>query len=239
MANSYFSFKQFTVNQDKCAMKVCTDACLFGAWSARLISKYRPETKNILDIGTGTGLLSLMLAQKIDASIDAVEIDHAAAAQAVENILASPWKDVKVLNIPIADFQSDTRYDLIISNPPFYKGSLLSPIEDRNAAMHDRYLTLDTLLNSIMEFISDQGYAAVLLPFSRETDFLQLLSKHNLKFIELTRVRQSVNHGFFRSMFFISLKDGEKFASELSIHDEERQYTNEFKRLLQDYYLNL
>lgn len=219
-------------------MKVCTDACLFGAWTASLLLKYKPDARHILDIGTGTGLLSLMLAQKTNGAIDAVEINTEAAKQATENIHASPWDTIKVYPMSISNYKTDIKYDLIITNPPFYEGSLLSPAEDRNAAMHDRYLTLEALLDSIKRLISPTGYAAVLLPFSRESDFLELLTKYNLTVVQLTRVKQSTHHGYFRSMFFISLKDhGRSIMSELSIHDGERQYTNEFKGILKDYYL--
>lgn len=221
-------------------MKVCTDACLFGAWTAQLILKFNPDVKNILDIGTGTGLLSLMLAQKTKAKIDAVEINKIAAEQANENFNASAWKNIGLHNLPIAEFTPERQYDLIITNPPFYEGNLLSPVAARNAAMHDSYLTLESLLSSIIKFISPTGYAAVLLPVLREPDFLNLLKKHNLNVVELTRVRQSVNHGYFRSMFFIYGKYSKaQFTSEISIHSAEREYTAEFQDLLKDYYLNL
>src|SRR4051812_28508477 len=114
MSNNYFNFKQFTVYQEKCAMKVCTDACVFGAWVANKI-KQSHHVKNIFDIGTGTGLLSLMVAQKTNACIDAIEIDRAAADQAIENILRSPWKEkVHVINVSLQQYITDKKYDLII-----------------------------------------------------------------------------------------------------------------------------
>ena len=119
MSNNYFQFKQFTIHQDKCAMKVCTDACLFGAFVANEIQD--KTINHILDIGAGTGLLSLMLAQKSNAAIDAVEIDKSTYEQAEENISQSSWKEkITVYNSGIADFYSNYKYDLIISNPPFF-----------------------------------------------------------------------------------------------------------------------
>lgn len=219
-------------------MKVCTDACLFGAWSVRQILNNKPEIKNVLDIGTGTGLLSLMLAQHFHVPIDAVEINPEAASQAEENFHACGWKNLKVHHTSIADFPSKKKYDFIIANPPFYDGDLLSPDENRNAAMHNSYLTLVNLLRSIKRLLADEGYAAVLLPASREVYFKTILASNAFQVKEMSFVRQTVNHDVFRVMFLISLNNQkESMRSELSIHDGSRQYTPDFKRLLKDYYL--
>src|SRR5882724_12429409 len=122
MSNHFFQFKQFTIHQDHCAMKVTTDASLFGAWAEESVRSREPGVRNILDIGTGTGLLSLMLAQRINADIDAIEIDEAAAEQAIENTEASAWKErITVINADAKNYSFPKKYDCIISNPPFYE----------------------------------------------------------------------------------------------------------------------
>src|SRR6185369_1848613 len=121
MSNSYFQFKQFTIHQDRCAMKVTTDACLFGAWVAEKVKSQKSKIKNLLDIGTGTGLLSLMYSQKnSNCTIDAIEINEEAYEQAKENVAASPFAEqVHVMKGDVRTFLLDKKYDLIISNPPF------------------------------------------------------------------------------------------------------------------------
>ena len=221
-------------------MKVCTDACLFGAWATKQIAKYKADVKTILDIGTGTGLLSLMLGQKFVAEIDAVEIDADAAVQAADNIAASPWKKIQVHNVAIDEFKIEKKYDIIISNPPFFENDLLSPNSQRNTAMHNRYFSFDMLLQSINKHMAPDGFAAVLLPYSRLSYFKELLLKKGLSLVEVANVRQSVDHGCFRSMAIISQKlCRDAVVSELSIHNGQRAYTTEFKELLADYYLNL
>ena len=124
MANPYFSFKQFTVRHDRCAMKVTTDSCLFGAWMARELQQLS-GIQDIWDIGTGSGLLSLMVAQKNNVVIDAIEIDPAAAAQASENSSASPWSEnIRIIHEDVRTADPGKKYDVIISNPPFYEREL-------------------------------------------------------------------------------------------------------------------
>lgn len=222
-------------------MKVCTDACLFGAWCTRKMNEWVPDGKNILDIGTGTGLLSLMAAQKTNAMIDAVDLDAAAVNQAAGNFSTSPWKDrLNAVHASINDFEKTKEYDFIISNPPFYEDDLRSPDEGRTAAMHDSKLTLEQLVNAIGQHLSNDGYAAVLLPFPRTNYFETTAIRKGLHVVERAFVRQTSTHHFFRSMLLLSrYKPFEEVEEEITIHDDNRQYTPEFFELLKDYYLKL
>ncbi|MBA4166660.1 MAG: methyltransferase, partial [Chitinophagaceae bacterium] len=147
MPNSYFRFRRFTVWQDRCAMKVCTDACLFGAWLANEVH----DAVHVLDIGTGTGLLSLMFAQNSSASVNALEIDKDASVQAAENFNSSPWAyRLKVIDKSVQDytaaFPGTSLYDLVFSNPPFYSNDLKSSDSRRNLAQHSEALSLEELV---------------------------------------------------------------------------------------------
>src|SRR5437763_249939 len=137
MPNDFFRFKQFTIQQQYCAMKVCTDACLFGAWTVSTITNEKLPAGYVLDIGAGTGLLSLMLVQQLKNSIiHAIEIDGAAAKQAGENFVASPWgEQLNIFNTAIQSFSPTQRYDFITTNPPFFQDDLASPNAQRNIAL--------------------------------------------------------------------------------------------------------
>ena len=250
MANSYFQFRQFTIHQDKCAMKVTTDACLFGAWVAEEVRSQKSEVGSqhtcpgVLDIGTGTGLLSLMIAQKNqDALILGVEVDKDAEKQANENVNDSPWKDrIEVLEGDVKHYNFPEKFDLIISNPPFYEKEIRSSSNRKNIAHHSENLTLNELLNIIRNYLTPNGSFFLLLPFKRNEEIKRLFRDHQLHIVEMTFVRQSVNHDFFRIMVKgkNSVKGNEETAfNEMSIWDEKQQYTAEFIRLLKDYYLHL
>ena len=148
MANSYFQFKKFIIHQDRCAMKVTTDGCLFGAWIATNAGSKKHGINTVLDIGTGTGLLSLIYAQKNpDVIIDAMEMDEEAAEQARENVESFPIKNhVQVHCADARNFMFPHKYDLIISNPPFYEKSLVSPISRKNIAHHHEGLLISELI---------------------------------------------------------------------------------------------
>ncbi|MGG9971796.1 tRNA1(Val) (adenine(37)-N6)-methyltransferase [Ferruginibacter sp. SUN002] len=235
--NSFFQFKQFTIHQDRCAMKVCTDSCLFGAYVA---SNFQQSTSNILDIGTGTGLLTLMLAQKTDAAIDAVEIDTNAYQQAGENFATTPWKEsLQIFNDDITMFVADKKYDLIISNPPFFEDDLRSANAEKNAAKHDTGLTLNKLIETIDRNLSPDGKSAVILPFSRSEDFNQLLQANNFFIEEKVLVRQTPKHDYFRTFFVFGRNKISMIEKTIIIKDGNNNYTNEFKELLKDYYLYL
>jgi tRNA1Val (adenine37-N6)-methyltransferase len=253
MPNNYFQFKQFTIQQEKAALKVSTDSCLFGAWTAEEVRGKRYEVRNaegslathyspltILDIGTGTGLLMLMLAQKSDALIDGIEIDEPSYQQAEENIEASSWKSrMQVFHADVKQFSFSKKYDLILSNPPFYEGDLKSGAANRNVAMHDAGLKLDELITVVDANLSENGSFAVLLPYVRAERMIELANASDLHLHTHVQVKQSVTHGYFRSLLLFSRTKTEPTVEELAIKDKDNQYTNEFTGLLKDYYLYL
>jgi tRNA1Val (adenine37-N6)-methyltransferase len=241
MSNNYFQFKQFTIQQEHCAMKVCTDACLFGAWVADKIKNKNSKVKSILDIGTGTGLLSLMLAQQTNAMIDAVEIDEAAAIQTSQNFETSPWKErLHVYHSSIQEFDQITNqhYDLIISNPPFFENDLKGDNVKRNIALHSSELSLDELLNAIDTYLNNDALFAVLLPYHR-SGYFEKLARLRFFLHEKVLIKQTSNHNYFRSMLLFGTKKVETRESELIIREEDQQYSKNFTALLQDYYLYL
>ena len=244
MSNSHFQFKQVTIQQDRCAMKVTTDGCLFGAWIAEKVGNRESEVRNCLDIGTGTGLLSLMLMQKNPScQIDAIEIDANAAAQATDNLKASPWADkINIHQVDVKEYQSKENYDLIISNPPFYENELKSGNTSKNIAHHSSGLLLKDLLTIIKNKLSPDGAFCLLLPYKRNEEMRSLLADQGLAITQITFVRQSTNHDFFRIMLMGKIEDesiSETVIEEIAIKDEQQQYTPAFVALLKDYYLYL
>lgn len=185
MGNEYFKFKKFTINQDKCAMKVGTDGVLLGAWTNT------EEASKIADIGTGTGLIAIMLAQKCNATITGIEIDEEAAAQAEENMNNTLWKDR--LNVVKADineyFQNhNAEYDLIVSNPPFFNEKTKGFSEKRNIARHTDGLCFSHLARTASFMLKDKGRFCVILPATSAMDFISEAIKNNLSLTKKTEV---------------------------------------------------
>lgn len=250
MPNPFFQFKQFTVYHDRSAMKVTTDACLFGAWVAEIIGNGRMaisneqppiHSKNLLDIGTGTGLLSMMVAQKGKVQIDAMEIDAAAAGQAKENILASPWGDkITVIQQDVLQWQASTQYDYIISNPPFYENELKSANDAKNIAHHDEGLQLSELFHFIKNHLKENGCFFLLLPAKREKEIEKYLQRTDLFLEQKVLVQQTLKHQPFRLMIQgrCNKIDGATEAV-ISIKNEAEEYTPAFISLLKDYYMYL
>jgi tRNA1Val (adenine37-N6)-methyltransferase len=238
VANSFFQFKQFTIHQDKCAMKVCTDACLFGALVADELQHH--TIFDILDIGTGTGLLSLMIAQKNNAVIDAVEIDKQAYEQAEENIQQSNYKEsITAFHCSINNFFPDHQYDFIISNPPFFEDDLLSDNKKKNAAKHNTTLTLKEVLNNIERLLNADGLFAILLPYHRSIYFEEESLKLNFHLTKKVLVKQTPKHDYFRIILIFSRLKSAAVTNEITIKNEAGNYSGEFIELLQDYYLYL
>ena len=229
-------------------MKVTTDACLFGAWAADEVKSQIPiaigiEGKRILDIGTGTGLLSLILAQKkSEINILAIEIDNDAATQAKENFRSSPWKErIDVIEGDVKHYPFPEKFDIIISNPPFYEREIRSEADSKNVAHHSENLTLEQLLNVIKSNLNEDGLFFLLLPYKRNEEIKKLFKDNQLSISKILFIRQSVKHDYFRIFLkgHLRIKEKETEFDEMSIWDEHQQYTEEFVRLLTDYYLHL
>lgn len=246
--NQYFQFKKFTINQDKCAMKVCTDACILGAYVNV------EDTERILDIGTGTGLLSLMVAQRTDTQIDAIEIDEDAYNQAIENVKNSPFSNqVSVYHSSIQEFTitssqnfstkdkhwDGVKYPLIISNPPFYQNSLQSPDNQTNKALHNIELSFDELANCVVKLLSKNGKFVVLLPYFETFEFVKIAQNKGLYLQHQLNIRHDENKPFFRTISTFRFEKQDVLAiAELKIWEENgKVYDQKFRELLKDYYL--
>ncbi|RTL60364.1 MAG: methyltransferase domain-containing protein [Sphingobacteriales bacterium] len=240
MANNYFKFKEFTIQQEKAALKTTTDSCLFGAWVAHQLQTTIKKPSTILDIGTGTGLLMLMLAQKLNVLIDGIEIDQSSYEQTKENIEASPWKER--LNLFCGDvktFSFEKQYDFIIANPPFYEGDLKSVHLHKNIAKHDAELTLEALAEATAKNLSAEGCFALLLPYHRAEAFMAVAEKKDLYLSQLVRVKQTFKHRYFRAMLLFSRTPKTLTEDEIIIRNADDKYSTKFTDLLKDYYLYL
>lgn len=237
MPNSYFRFKQFVVEQDRSAMKVCTDSCILGAWTV-----LQPEcAKTILDIGTGTGLLALMLAQKSEGLIDAIESDPESAGQAKENIRQSPVAGrIRVLEGDVRDYSAETRYDFIITNPPFFESDLPSPEHKKNKAKHTANLRLEELVSAIGKNLKPDGAFSILLPAHRTNYFEGLVTANGFFLRKKLTIRQTPSHAPFRSIcLFGYQKPSETLSEEMNIKEKDGKYSLGFTEIMTDYYLNL
>ena len=234
-----FRFKHFTIHQDRCAMKVCSDACVLGAWSGLESAQY------ILDIGTGTGLLALMAAQRNvceNRQIDAIEIEQAAAEQAAENIANSPFKSaIHVYNLAVQNYNPSLGgYDYVICNPPFYENQLLSPQFKTNQAHHSVSLKHDELLAAVARLLNPIGILGVLLPPTQSRAFDLQAAKVGLHPKRSLLLKHNAQKPIFRVLteycFTVKL---EKTTETLDIYETEHpHYTFAYRSLLKDFYLN-
>lgn len=240
MPNPYFQFKQFKVEQAQCAMKVTTDASVFGAWVAEQLRKQGDRPVNILDIGTGTGLLSLMLAQALPkARIIGVEIDPEAAAEATRNVQNSPWHDrIEIRRADILDDSLPHTFDHIVSNPPFYEQDLTGPDNRKNQAFHQSSLSFESWIRCLDRDLSEEGNFFVLLPDKRTEERMTLLEKKG--YCVQKQVDLFHESGRPRLRVFLSGNQGPQkplSAEPIYIQQQEGQYSGRIRELLRDYYL--
>lgn len=233
-----FRFKQFSIAQDRCAMKVGTDGVLLGAWTPLINNPY-----NILDIGTGTGVIALMLAQRSHAEqIDAIEIDDETYEQATENFENSPWNDrLYCYHAGLDEFvdEVEEEFDLIVSNPPFYTENYKSENEQRDAARFEDSLPFDELVEAADFFLSDHGIFSVIVPFKEEEKIISLCKERDLFPLKITRVKGTPTTEIKRSLLAFSRIEQTQLIDELVIETARHQYTPEYIALTKDFYLKM
>jgi len=237
MPNDFFEFKKFKIKQDKCAMKVGTDAVLLGSWVIP-----NGSTK-ILDIGTGTGVIALMLAQKSNAIITAIDIDKDSTEQAKINVLESNYKNsVKVVHISFQDLfnSTDDKFNLIVTNPPYFVDSHKSSVENRSMARHTDALSFEDLLCGVKKLLEPKGKFCLILPKNEATIFREMAMSKGLYLSKLLRVRtRKEKDSEKRHLMQFEFKESEFSETTLVIEeDSHRNYTKEYKEFTKEYYLN-
>lgn len=236
---SKFQFKKFAVNQDRCAMKIGTDGVLLGAWTPIENNPF-----SILDIGTGTGIIALMLAQRSPAEqIDALEIDEEAYEQSVENFENSPWSDrLFCFHAGLDEFieEPEDEYDLIVSNPPFYNEDYKTESKQRDMARFQDAMPFENLIEAAALLLSENGVFSVIVPFKEEDTFLALAKEYELYPIKITRVKGTPTTEIKRSLLAFGRTENIDIPiDELIIETARHIYTKEYIALTNEFYLKM
>ncbi len=236
---SKFQFKQFTIAQDRCAMKIGTDGVLLGAWAPIENNPF-----SILDIGAGTGVVALMLAQRSNAQqIDALEIDEEAYEQSVDNFENSPWSDrLFCFHAGLDEFveEPEDEYDLIVSNPPFYSEDYKSENEQRDLARFTDAMPFEDLIEAAALLLSENGIFCVIIPYKEEIHFIGLAREYELYPLKITRVKGTPTTEIKRSLLAFGRNENNIVATdELIIETARHNYTAEYIALTKDFYLKM
>lgn len=235
MPNPFFSFKQFTIRHDRCAMKVGTDGVLLGAWTDIR------HSRRILDIGTGTGLISLMLAQRqANATITAIDIDAEAVNQAQENIQDSPWKErITAVLQDLKTYRPQELYDTIVSNPPYFIDSLKCLDSQRNTARHTDTLDMHTLLYQTSLLLTPEGRFSIVLPAEQTNTLIEAAGRVGLYPSRHTAVITRPGLAPKRTLMEFTRQKEAFQAEELVIELERHVYSEAYIALTKDFYLKM
>ena len=235
MANTYFKFKQFTINQDRCAMKVGTDGVLLGSYTNV------ENVQNILDIGTGTGLIALMLAQRSKAKIIAIEIEKQASIQAKENIENSKFNSqIEVINASLQEYEKTTnnKFDLIVSNPPYFQNSYKAETDQRTTARHTTELTYTELILNSEKLLSEDGVICIIIPEDEAQNLIEITNENNLFVIDILKIKPTPTKRPKRVILTFSKTEKPLTQSELIIEDKGRHnYSDKYIELTKEFYL--
>lgn len=232
----YFHFKKFSVRHDRSGMKVGTDGALLGAWADV------QHATQILDIGTGTGVIALMLAQRASESvtIDAVEIDDQAYADARENIATSPWHDrIHVHHTAIQQFNPSTRFDLIVTNPPYFQKSYKPPTAQRETARHTERLTFDEILEAVEKLLAATGKFNVILPYTEGLQFITLAQHKGLYCTRKWVFRTRENKPVERFLLEFAWEKQEPEEGEILLYSAGEEWSAGYKALMREFYLRI
>lgn len=235
-SGTHFHFRQFSVGHDRCSMKVGTDGVLLGAWVNI------GDVKNILDVGTGSGVIALMLAQRTaeNVHIDAIDVESDDAHQAKENAATSPWvAKISVFHKSIQQFHSDYRYDLIVSNPPFFINSQKPPGERRTQTRHTTSLDYETLLTCVTRLLTDNGKFNVVLPFTEGLYFIDLADKAGFHCTRKYSFRTRVEKPIERWLLEFSGNEEKINEGEILLYSHGLNWSDDYKQLTGDFYLKV
>lgn len=233
MSNSYFEFKRFRIEQQECSMKVGTDGVLLGAWFPL------EPGMSVLDIGTGTGLVAIMAAQRGAGSVTAVEIDAGAAAQAAENAAASEWGAViQVVRADVSEFRPGVKFDRIVCNPPYFRDSLRCPDAGRNTARHNDSLSYETLMECAVLLLAPAGRFSVVIPYDAVETLLKCAAAQGLGLCRRTDVVTVAGKAPKRSLVELGLDGGSCAGNDvLCMSASDGTATPEYSALVRDFYL--
>jgi tRNA1Val (adenine37-N6)-methyltransferase len=235
LPNQYFQFKQFKIQQDKTAMKVGTDGVLLGAWASA------KACRRILDVGTGTGLIAIMMAQRSNAEIDAVEPEENAFIQARENINNCPWRErIYLRNMRLQDFAEhhESLFDLIVTNPPWFSKSLSSPSQERTRARHTVSLSYHDLLDGSNKMLNEEGILSLILPYGEKKVFIDMATNKGLFCKRITHVKPLPGRKPKRVLLEFSYREEEPVENQITIEKGPRHvFTEEYVEMTKDFYL--
>jgi len=234
MGNSFFRFKQFTIRQEGASMKVGTDGVLLGAWVDLT------QANSILDVGSGTGLISIMLAQRCSGSIDAIEIDTESHLQAMENLKRCPWSNrIALHNISFQEFSRETpsRFDLIVSNPPYFVNSLKPNAERRANARHAESLTHSELLQGVAALLTSTGRFCGIFPYIEGNVFVAKAANSGLYCRKKLNISSRPGGQVKRIIVEFSQEKGIVDEQWLAIYNHSGEHTQEYRALTKEFYL--
>lgn len=240
MPSPFFRFKQFTIWHDRCAMKVGTDGVLLGAWCPLPSSHSASSPYRLLDIGTGSGLIALMLAQRLNNSeIDAIDIDQSAVEQATYNFAQSPFAPVLTAHQTRLQDWNEKPYDLIVSNPPYFQSSLKNPNAQRAAARHTDTLTYSELISHSSRLLTKHGILALILPIEAEAEIIRLAREHQLSPTHIARVHPKPDKPAKRLLIAFSpcANDSLPIIHTFYIEGDNIPRSEEYQTLTKDFYL--